>query len=560
MDKNSFENYEKIISEEFENSTIFNSSEDSQKKAKKHIKNSYVKLLCVLLCLVIIIGSGIFSVVKFWPAEEQVEETTSSNEAQIDLTSSANVSLEDMKNVSKNAVSNVSKIVIKNETDKYVCVPYKVTETDSEGEETETVYFKLQGIDKEIPIDESYVTAFYDSVFEVSAISKLENKWTTEDCGLDNPKILVEVTMADNSVFDIKVGDKLATNDGYYYVSTSLKNGIYIADGSVYENFSAEFNSLVDLTMFEAITENDDNSEYFLNNQLAVFDSIEINGDNFSSAKLSYKSSDDEVMSYFIENPVKTYADEEKIATLLSPLSSGFTASSVYKVQPKASDITEYGLNQPYLEVNYNLNNRVYNIKFSKPGIKDNNYCACVVDDIPVVFAVLAENVEFIDWKLDDLRYSLLYLKNIETFKAYTVKYNGKEYKYELSFDVVESDSDTDETTSAEEKVLSVVLNSSPIDSDNFKTAYQRLTMASATKYVGKNVELNKNPDVAFEIELKNGSTDIITYTKYNENYYLHKLNGIGDELIPTRTVESLILNYEKLRKGEEVISPNNQQ
>ena len=156
------------------------------------------------------------------------------------------------------------------------------------------------------------------------------------------------------------------------------------------------------------------------------------------------------------------------------------------------------------------------------------------------------------------MRYNLLYLKNIETFKNYTVSYGGKTYKYQLSWDKVKSD-DSD-TTSEEESVLSVVLNSAPIDDDNFKTAYQRLTLISANKYLGKDVNLSATPDIKFEIELKNGDVDVITFTKYNENYYLHKLNGIGDELISSRTINLLIQNYEKLRKGEEVDSPNNQQ
>lgn len=558
--KNSFENYEKRIEEEFENSTIFNSSENSEIKPKKHKNNSYIKLLCALLCMIIVIGSSIFSVVKFWPVDE-TEETTTTDEATISLTKSANVSLDKMKNAKEGAISNVSKIIIKNETDEFICVPYKVTETDDDGNETEEVYFKLKGVDKDIPINTSYVTSFYDTLFDVNAISRLDDKWTEKDCGLDNPKISVDVTMADGSRFNFKIGDKVATGDGYYYIETSLKDGIYIGEGDVYETYSADFNSLVDLDIVKQISQDDDNADYFTNDQLSVYDSISIDGENFKSAKLSYKESDDDVLAYFIEEPVKTYADDEKINALLSPFISGLTASSVYKVKPDNSDLKKYGLEDPYLEINYVINKKSYNLKFSKPGYIDSNYCACVVDDVPVIFAILADSVSFIDWNIDDLRYSLLYLRNIETFKTYTVKYDGKTYKYELSFDKAEDEGDSDDTSSSEEEnVLSVVLNSTPIEAKNFKTAYQRLTLASAAKYVGENIELNKDPEISFEIELQNGNVDVITYTKYNENYYLHQLNGIGDELIPARTIDLLKHNYEKLRKGEEVDSPNNQQ
>ena len=84
--------------------------------------------------------------------------------------------------------------------------------------------------------------------------------------------------------------------------------------------------------------------------------------------------------------------------------------------------------------------------------------------------------------------------------------------------------------------------------------------MASASKYLGENKTLSIKPTLKITIKLKGNKTDVITYQKYNSNYYLHKLNGIGDELIPARTVDLLIKNYEKLRKGEKVQSPNNQQ
>ena len=80
---------------------FFNSAEQS--KPKKHkSNNSYIKLLCGLLCFLIVVGASIFSVVKFMPNnQDDKEPTTTGNEASISLTADANVSLDDMKNASK---------------------------------------------------------------------------------------------------------------------------------------------------------------------------------------------------------------------------------------------------------------------------------------------------------------------------------------------------------------------------------------------------------------------------------------------------------------------------
>ena len=101
-DKNSFENYEKRIEAEFENSTIFNSENMAQKPKKTKKSNNYVKMLSLLLCLLLVLGASIFSVIKFWPkpVEENVDDPTS-EVSTFSLTSSANVSLKDMKNAKK---------------------------------------------------------------------------------------------------------------------------------------------------------------------------------------------------------------------------------------------------------------------------------------------------------------------------------------------------------------------------------------------------------------------------------------------------------------------------
>lgn len=547
MDKNSFENYEKRIEEEFVNSTIFNtdSSVKVEKKAKK--SNRYIKLLSCLLCSLVVIGVSIFGVVKFLPEEEE-EQTVTESESSIELTSKANVSLEDMEKADKSAVSNVEKIYFKNKYGEFTLVPYSAKKS---------VNFKVVGFDKDVPVNQDYLNAFKDSVFSVYANSKIDSKYSEKDCGLDNPRLIIKVTMADGTDFDIKIGNTSAIDDKYY-ISTSLKEGIYLTDCDVFDTFNIDENAFVSTDLINAVSQNKKNSDYFVDGELKVYDKIVIDGENFkNTAELVYRDDDDDVMVYYINKPVQTYASSDNIDTLLGPVANGLTASSAVKIKPSSADLKKYGLDNPYFEIEYVVNNKSYSLKFGKPGEIEANSITCMVEGTPVVYSLLIEAVPFVEWKLDDLRYNLLYLRNIETIKAMTTEYNGKSYKYDLSFDKVV---DEDSETSSEETELTVLINSSPIDDTNFKTAYQRLSMASATKYLGENIELSAKPELTVKIELTSGKTDVITYTKYNKNYYLHKLNGVGDELISSRTVELLITNYERLRKGEEVVSPNNEQ
>lgn len=555
MDKNSFENYEKRIEKDFEKSTIFNSEKTENKAKYKKKDNRYKKLLSVLICILIVLSVCVFAIANFWPVEEQEEIKTS--EKTYNLTAKANVSLENMKNAKKDAVTNVSKIYFENKNGKFSLTPFLAKEKDENGDIQKTVNFKLFGMDKNVPLNQSTLNSFYDSLFTVYANSKLEGKYTEKDCGLDKPRVFIKVTMADNSSFTIKIGDTSPISKKYY-ISTSLTKGIYVTDCDVYEIFSVSQNDLVDLNLVNAITENDTNSEYFSNGTLYYYDSINLKGENFKNeTKLTYKDDSEDVMVYYIDSPIKAYASNTSIETLLNPLSSGLSADFALKIKPDSSDLKKYGLDNPYLAVNYKVQNKTCSVKFGAAGGFKADYLTCMVDDVPVVYLVSTSSVGFINWSLNDLRYDNLYAKNIENIKSYTIEYNGKKYKYDLSFD--KATEETDEV-STDEEILTVLLDNKPVNADDFKTGYQRFLMASASKYLGENKTLSIKPTLKITIKLKGNKTDVITYQKYNSNYYLHKLNGIGDELIPARTVDLLIKNYEKLRKGEKVQSPNNQQ
>lgn len=563
MSNNSFKDYEKRINKEFIGSSIFTESEQTPLKSRK---SPYFKVCCFLLVLVIAFVSCAVSVAMFLPSTlDKIKQIANEIEvadkySTIYLTESANVSLSDMTNVPADALSNISSIYIKNETDEYNVVPKKVNVTDSNGNKKREVYFTLANDNSGLPIDVTIVNRFKDEVFNLSAIKKLDDKYTQAECGLDKPKIFVSVTMADGSEFSFKIGNQIPTDDGYFYVSSSLVDGIYIGGEETYNAFSLSMVDLVNTTMISPLDSNE-YSTYFSNGSLAFFDTIGIDGDNFSDyTKLEYRDSDDEATSFFIVEPTNSYASDEAVSKLLSPLSAGLLAEKAYSIDVSDASLKKYGLLDPYLVIDYKIDDLKMTLKFSEPNVVDTGLVACMINDVPVVYAVSLENIEFIDWENSDLRFSLLYLKSIQTFKTFTVEYGGNSFKYNLSFDYPVGDDGVVDTQTSERE-LSVVLGSAtPIEAVNFQTAYQRLALVSASKYLSADEMIEEDPDLKFIIEFQNGEKDVITFTKYNENYYLRKLNGVGDELIAYRTIDSLMHNYDKLRKGETIVSPNNQQ
>ena len=563
MSNNSFKDYEKRISKEFEDSSIFTEPTDSSTKSRK---SPYFKICCFLLSLIVAFSGCAVAVGLLLPstldkvAQIASELESAKKETTVYLTQSANVALKDMKNAQKGALSNVSSIYIKNETDEFNLKPQEIDVTNSDGSQEKQVYFTLQNYNTKLPIDVTIVNTFKEEVFALTAIKKLDGKYSQADCGLDKPKIFVSVKMADGTEFSFKIGNQIPTDDGYFYVSTSLADGIYIGGRDTYNTFSLTMEDLINTTLVSALDQQE-YSSYFSNGTLSFFDTIGIDGKNFSDyTKLEYRDREDEATSFYIVEPTSAYASDEAVSKLLTPLSSGLLAEKAYSINTSSANLKKYGLTTPYLTVNYKVDDVNLTLKFSEPNVVDTGMVACMVNDIPVIYAVSVDNVEFIDWENADLRFSLLYLKSIQTFKTYTVEYGGRTFKYNLSFDYPIGDDGKIDTETSERELSVILGTATPIEAENFQTAYQRLALVTASKYLSAENMIPENPTLKFIIELSDGKKDVITFTKYNENYYLRKLNGVGDELIAYRTVDSLIHNYEKLRKGQTVISPNNQQ
>lgn len=553
-----------------ENSTIFvkNDLPDNGKKSKEARgeggeatkSRGFIKPIAILLCAALVISGAMVSLKYFWPVNSGDTETTESESKVIQLTSSANVALKDMKNVSKDAFSNVKSIEVTNPSGSFTVVPDKLIKaTDEDGEDT--VEYKLTGYDN-IPQSASNISSLVDNALSVVATSKLEGDWTEADCGLDEPEIQVDAVMADGSKFTYKVGALVPNGNNDRYASCTLKDGIYVVTSDYYDYFNTTILDYTDTGIIDSIQPSGDNDPYFSDSTLIKFDSIEISGTNIENKiALSYSESSSESLAYRITEPTLTYADNEKVSTLISPLSSGLSGSSVLAVNQTAADLKKYGLDKPYFEIKYAIKGKTYDVKFSKPDMVTEGYYAVTINDVPVIYEVAKSLVEFASWDLGDIRSSILYARNINTITQMTVDFGGKATVYDIHYDKsIEQDEDDSDTTSAadtdddDDYVMTIINNTEAVDEDSFKLVYQHLILVRAYDYLkaGESAPSGK-AKLTITCKAKDGTTDVLKFIKYNERYYNYTINGIGDSLIRYDTLEKIIDEYTRLQKGETI-------
>ena len=558
---------------DLENSTIFvkNDLPDNGKKSKEARgdggeatkSRGFIKPIAILLCAALAVSGAMVSLKYFWPVNSGDTETTEPESKVIQLTSSANVALKDMKNVSKDAFSNVKSIEVTNPSGSFTVVPDKlVKSTDDDSEDT--VEYKLTGYDN-IPQSASNISSLVENVLSVVATSKLEGDWTEADCGLDKPQIQVDAVMADGSKFTYKVGSLVPNGNNDRYASCTLKDGIYVVTSDYYDYFNTTILDYTDTGIIDSIQPSGDNDPYFKDSTLIKFDSIEISGSNIENKiALSYSDSSNESLAYRITEPTLTYADDEKVSTLISPLSSGLSGSSVLTVNQTSADLKKYGLDKPYFEIKYAIKGKNYDVKFSKPDMVTEGYYAVTINDIPVVYEVAKSLVEFASWDLGNIRSSILYARNITTISQMTVDIDGKATVYDIHYDKsIEDDDETeataatstsDTTDSDDDYVMTIIHNTEAVDEDSFKLVYQHLILVRAYDYL-KAGEAAPNGEAKLTITCKgtDGTTDVLKFVKYNERYYNYTINGIGDSLIRYDTLEKIIDEYTCLQKGETI-------
>lgn len=557
----SLQEFEKLQQELSENSTIFSDTESEEPKKNKNKNksksrtNPYTKLLCVMIAAAIVLGGSIFAVKQLWILP-QGESGGEDNTETIYLTADAEIALDDMENAAENAVSNILSITIDRSNESYEIVPDK---SDDE------VFYKLNGYD-DMPMNTNTSGSVYDMIFTVEAESRLDGEWTLSDCGLDEPALTVTVKMADNSEFTIKFGDQLPDNSSSRYVTTSLKDGIYIVSDDYFDSFDLSVLDYVDLTIVSAIESTGDDDPYFSSGELSRFESISYSGTKFKkNIDLIYDQNSVDALVYKLTSPTSTYADDEAISEVLTPVSSGFSAYGAYCLDPTAADYKKYGLENPYITIKYVIKGTTYVLRFSEAGAFEEGYYACTVNDVPVIYKVACDTYDFIEYTADDIRNTVLFAKNIDTVHYLTAEYGDTKVTYEITYsEVIENEEettssgeDTTVTTSEEESEyqLEVFCNNQVVVAEDFQRIYQELVMVNAVGHIDDDSEVIGEPTLKLTLEFHDGNVDILTFTKHGR-YYSYRINGIGDVLVQSKTVESLIQHFDDLQAGKTIPEP----
>ncbi|OJU14163.1 MAG: hypothetical protein BGN88_07015 [Clostridiales bacterium 43-6] len=508
---------------DFENSTIFDKPEITEKKKKP---KKMISLIAGIL-VVALLGGGVFAVNVLFPKKDPSDITTSQNVIKVTDTFS----------------SPITEITVKNASDTFSVIPYEGK--DAEG--NKTTYYKLKGYDN-IPQNVEMVSQLGEFIQAITATRQLTDDTTNlKFYGLDKPTTVLTAKLKNGETVVVEFG-AVAPDKSGNYCKTTFKKGIFLVSTDTIVRFTNPKTKYINTELIPAMVAESEKDEYFSTEaKLIKYESITLSGSlREKPIVLGYDSNAKSSLVYLITSPIQTYANPDMIASILDPLATGITAADSYVFNPTAKDLKQYKLDKPETIIQYVVKNKIITIKLSATS-EEGSYAA-LVNDYPVIYKMSDTIVPYYSMQIKDIRYSSQYMEPITSVSNMTITAMGKAKTYNLTHV---------KNASSQDDVL-VVSDGKEFNSDNFSYFYGYLTLLSSNDYTEQGKPGTK-PYLSILVNYNTDKkSDLLEFTKFSDLYYFFSINGKGDVLMDYKKVEELAGYANDLANGKSVPYPWN--
>ena len=500
-------------------------------KAKKPLtKRQRSMLIAAAALLVVVLVVVIIAVIPGGKGEEE--------------SSSSQVSTVELITLVEAAPGDLDRVEVSNVNGGYTAL--LATETV---DGTETYKMRIEELGKVDAIDTANFSALSSRLSSIKATDLITDDMSRKgEFGFDSPQSTVKYVFNDGREVTIYIGDAAPSTAGYYVMS---EDKIYLAQLNMCTLFLQDYRYFVD----RALTLSVDLEQYSV--QFAGFklggtmrpDEIVINYDPSVMTESEYilVGSSYRMKAGELEKGVRASIIDNYFPTVLN-----LTASDVMVVEPTEAELKEYGLAEPYSEVEFSLfldetmkDFYSYTLKISEP--KD-GACYVMHDDVDIIYKMDFSDKTMLDVTFNDMVDTMPLLPYITKIESIVYKTPENEYVFEIEHYTDEDDKDQ----------IIVTCNGETLNSDYFRTFYGTTIGITGDEYL--NVE--DVPDIAtlgepiLEITYKyigsEKADDVVAVYKgpTRRSYVAH--NGQIEFLTKTTKVELSMKNCVKVLNGEE--------
>ena len=380
----------------------FETPEVSKASTKK--KNGHIKGLVVVIAVAVALA-GVGAALLFAPKEDAkteikgpaaVKNEVKDNVHEVEIKTDSNGKIKEngKGNLIEKVPADITKIKINNNRGDYEISSYtpktKTNETDPTTgkvkEKTDATIYKIIGYeDFKLQDGVADEVANACSTLEFTSVSAENAADNLKDFGLDKPRATVTVTYTDKTKSVFKVGNDAAQNLGTYVMFGSGKT-VFLCDKEKVSKFLLGINDYISHTINESASDA----------STSEFKTLTLSGSKFSRSVTLKPNPDTKhvTAANIMVFPIQTYADDSEASTVTGAV-RGLMAKSVAKVNPSSSDLSNYGLANPYAKLHAEYSDITVNLLASNPNSKGD--CFLMKDGGKVVYIIASASIPWVN-------------------------------------------------------------------------------------------------------------------------------------------------------------------
>lgn len=458
----------------------FETPEVSKASTKK--KNGHIKGLVVVIAVAVALA-GVGAALLFAPKEDAkteikgpaaVKNEVKDNVHEVEIKTDSNGKIKEngKGNLIEKVPADITKIKINNNRGDYEISSYtpktKTNETDPTTgkvkEKTDATIYKIIGYeDFKLQDGVADEVANACSTLEFTSVSAENAADNLKDFGLDKPRATVTVTYTDNTKSVFKVGNDAAQNLGTYVMFGSGKT-VFLCDKEKVSKFLLGINDYISHTINESASDA----------STSEFKTLTLSGSKFSRSVTLKPNPDTKhvTAANIMVSPIQTYADDSEASTVTGAV-RGLMAKSVAKVNPSSSDLSNYGLANPYAKLHAEYSDTTVNLLASKPNSKGD--CFLMKDGGKVVYIIASASIPWVNTTEKKLISNYVFNPELSGLKNMSVSFKGKNYDFNIKTTTVKTTDDKGEENTTTETTTKY--KGKNLDEGNFETFYKNVTL-----------------------------------------------------------------------------------
>lgn len=532
----------------------FETPEVSKASTKK--KNGHIKGLVVVIAVAVALA-GVGAALLFAPKEDAkteikgpaaVKNEVKDNVHEVEIKTDSNGKIKEngKGNLIEKVPADITKIKINNNRGDYEISSYtpktKTNETDPTTgkvkEKTDATIYKIIGYeDFKLQDGVADEVANACSTLEFTSVSAENAADNLKDFGLDKPRATVTVTYTDKTKSVFKVGNDAAQNLGTYVMFGSGKT-VFLCDKEKVSKFLLGINDYISHTINESASDA----------STSEFKTLTLSGSKFSRSVTLKPNPDTKhvTAANIMVFPIQTYADDSEASTVTGAV-RGLMAKSVAKVNPSSSDLSNYGLANPYAKLHAEYSDITVNLLASNPNSKGD--CFLMKDGGKVVYIIASASIPWVNTTEKKLISNYVFNPELSGLKNMSVSFKGKNYDFNIKTTTVKTTDDKGEENSTTETTTKY--KGKNLDEGNFETFYKNVTLL--TKAEKGNPSASGTPALTVKYTYSGSrNPDTVAFYKSGAKY-IATVNSKSVGTVYANYIEKIISQSPQVAEDKEV-------